>query len=56
MKGIVTVKKVFSDGREELVTHDDNVISAGLAESFVNLFTDPNKRLWFIYNLDSRCT
>tara|TARA_R110000824_G_scaffold161134_8_gene336317 strand:+ start:3694 stop:6951 length:3258 start_codon:yes stop_codon:yes gene_type:complete len=43
MKGIVTVKKVFSDGREELVTHDDNVISAGLAESFVNLFTD---NLW----------
>jgi len=40
MRGIVTIKKVFSDGREEVVATDDNVISVGLAESFVNLFSN----------------
>lgn len=40
MKGTVTVKKVFPDGREELIARDDNIITIGLAESFVNLFTN----------------
>jgi arylsulfatase A-like enzyme len=40
MKGIVTVKKVFPDGREELVSRDDNIITVGLAESFVNIFSN----------------
>lgn len=40
MRGIVTVKKVFDDGTEELVAYDDNVITVGLSESFVNLFSN----------------
>jgi arylsulfatase A-like enzyme len=39
MRGIVTIKKVFSDGTEELVAHDENVITKGLAHSFVNIFS-----------------
>lgn len=40
MKGIVKIKKVYSDGKEELVAYDENVISINLARSFVNLFTN----------------
>ena len=40
MKGIVEIKKVYSDGREELVAYDDNVLSVNLSKSIVNLFTN----------------
>ena len=40
MKGIVEIKKVYSDGREELVAYDDNVLSINLSKSIVNLFTN----------------
>ena len=40
MRGIVTIKKVFPNGKEELIARDDNVITVGLAESFVNVFSN----------------
>lgn len=40
MKGIVTIKKVFPNGKEELVAYDDNVLSINLARSVVNVFSN----------------
>lgn len=40
MKGIVEIKKVYSDGKEELIAYDDNVLSVNLSRSIVNLFTN----------------
>ncbi len=40
MKGIFTLKKVFPDGREEIIERDNNVLSINIARTFVNLFSN----------------
>ena len=45
MKGEVTIKKVFRDGREELVAKDHNVVTVGMGIDVVNVFTTNSSNL-----------
>ena len=40
MKGSVKITKVYSDGREELVCEDNNILADGLGVGIINIFTD----------------